>query len=171
MDYKAVDVQTILEYFGEDKIKDRFKFIYDKFLTYIAERNLQDKIIINKNLLQQAVIDYFSDIYRLKKFHGINNINMTKIVAYEAYWLLKRKPLQIVLTDTDTRLTFINEGFITTFIAHEFLMPDDVPLSDDKKEAFLKFLKHLHYCLKYRELNKQSLESVLFAFETGKEVF
>ena len=66
MDYKAVDVQTILEYFGEDKIKDRFKFIYDKFLTYIAERNLQDKIIINKNLLQQAVIDYFSDIYRLK---------------------------------------------------------------------------------------------------------
>ena len=41
-------------------------------------------------------MDYFADIQRLKDFHGIELANKNKIVAYEAHWILRRKPIQIV---------------------------------------------------------------------------
>ena len=60
----------ILEYFGEKTIKDRFKFFYDKMSEYIAARDLKGILSINEGILQQLVMDYFTDVYRLKKSIG-----------------------------------------------------------------------------------------------------
>lgn len=61
-------------------------------------------------LSYDAIMDYFTDVYRLKEFHKIKNINMIKIVAYEVYWILKRKPIQIRGTEVNTKVVFANEG-------------------------------------------------------------
>lgn len=45
---------------------------------YIDEINQNDVIYINSSLLQQAVMDYFADIYRLKIFQKIEHANITK---------------------------------------------------------------------------------------------
>lgn len=93
MQEALLSYDEILEYFGEKTIKDRYKYLYDKMAEYIEARNLKEILSINGGLLQQMVMDYFTDVYRLKKFHRINNINKTKIVAYELFWLLRRKPI------------------------------------------------------------------------------
>lgn len=166
-----VKYDVIVKEYSEEVIADRYKYLYDKMKKYIEERNSQDILVINEELLQQAVMDYFADVYRLKIFHQIDHINMTKIVAYEVHWLLKRKPIQLPNHVEDNKYVFANEGFLTTFIAHELLVPDDRNLlSEQESQDFLKLLRHINYHLKYRSVDKQSLELLLLSFETGRRI-
>ena len=47
---------------------------------------------IHEMALTHAVMDYYSDIQRLKEYQKIERVNEIKIMAYETFWLLKRKP-------------------------------------------------------------------------------
>lgn len=171
MQETSLGYDAIVNYFGLETIEDRYKYLYEKMQEYINERNLQESLLISEGLLQQVVMDYFTDVYRLKEFHKIENINMTKIVSYEVYWILRRKPIQINCTSGGSHMVFANEGFATTFIAHEYLVPEEKePLSPEKEEAFLTYLKHIYYHLKYRCVDKQCLETMLYSFETGKYI-
>ncbi len=169
MQDNSLSYDVIINYFGEETITDRFKYLYDKMEEYINLRGQQEQLTVNEDILHQVLMDYFTDVYRLKMFHKIQHINITKIVAYEVFWILRRKPLQIIREAADEKLVFANEGFATTFIAHELLLPDEVePLSKHQEKEFLKYLQHINYHLKYRNIDKQCLEAILYSFETGK---
>lgn len=165
----AVTYSKVLDHFGQEKIDDRYKFIYSKLERYIEAKELSDCVRIDEDLLQQVIRDYFTDIYRLKVFHGIIHVNITKIIAYQIYWFLKRKPLQIITSDKE--LSFINENFATIFIAHEFLYEDKEFMTETGEDKLMAFLEHLSYHFKYRTVDKQNIELMLFAFETGKQVY
>ena len=145
-------------------------------LEYIKERNQSKNLAVDEPILQQTVMDYFADIYRLKSFHKIEHVNKAKILAYEVYWILRRKPLQVCNSiiakseDNQTqKLVFANEGFSVTLIANELMMPKStVPVSPEKESIILDFLDQLYYHFKYRVIDKQALETVLYAFDTGK---
>jgi len=159
----------IVEYFGKETIEDRYRYLYDKMQHYIWIREIHDTHYISEDVLHQTVMDYFADVYRIKEFHNIEHINIMKIVAYEVYWILRRKPIQIKEQESKNTNIFANEGFCTTFVAHEFLLPNETdPLDESEQEKFIKFLQHLYYSFKYRNIDKQSLETILFSFETGK---
>lgn len=161
----------IVKEYSEEVISDRYRYLYDKMKKYIEERKCQDILVINEGLLQQAVMDYFTDVYRLKEFHKIDHINMTKIVAYEVHWLLKRKPIQLPGYVQESKYVYANEGFLTTFIAHELLTPEEKSLlSEQEKQDFLKLLRHINYHLKYRSIDKQTLELMFLSFETGRRI-
>ena len=171
MQEDLLSYDVIVDYFGKETIADRYKYLYDKMQEYINARDLRDSIFIDEAILQQTIMDYFADVYRLKEFHKIENINMTKIVAYEVYWILRRKPIQINCASINMKKIFINEGFVTTFIAHEYLMPEETDLlSKEKEDAFLKYLQHINYHFKYRCIDKQCLEIMLYSFEIGKYI-
>ena len=51
----------------------------------------------------------------------------------------------------------------------ELLIPEETePMSREEEARFLKYLQHLNYHLKYRQMDKQSLEAVLYSYETGR---
>ena len=169
MQGSTLSYEAILNYFGETTVMNRYEYIYDKMKDYIHERNLESSLNINVNILQQAVMDYFADIYRLKEFHKIEHINKAKIAAYEVYWLCRRKPIQVNPGEQNQKLIFANEGFLTTFIAYECLLPNEVePLSEKQSEEFLRFLRQVNYHLKYRNYDKQCLELMIYSFHTGR---
>lgn len=170
------DYNEIVAHFTEETIADRYRFLYDKMLRYIQERKWEPYLEINETILHHTIMDYFADIFRLKEFHNIEHANKSKILAYEIYWILRRKPLQIQRTQTDEKseaesrnLAFANEGFAVTLLANEFLAPKgQTPMSAEKEKAFLGLLDHLYYHFKYRLTDKQNLETMLCAFEVGK---
>jgi len=164
-----ITYSMILEVFSDEKINNRYEVFYDKIQRYIDAKDLNEKVHIDKGLLQQVIIDYFTDIYRLKIFHNIEKVNISKIVAYEMYWFLRRKPIQSNEENFD--MPFINENFATFFIAHEFLYDDTEVMSTDGENKFMSFLEHLSYHFKYRNIDKQFLELLLSSFETGKEMY
>lgn len=84
----------LLEEFSEDVIRSRYAFLYKECMEFLKSQKLESEVRLDEVLLMHAVLDYFSDVSRLKKFHHIHHINETKVIAYETFWLLRRKPLQ-----------------------------------------------------------------------------
>lgn len=166
--------KEIVAHFTEETIVDRYRFLHDKLQEYIKERNQQDNLKIDEDILHQTVMDYFADIYRLKIFHNIEHINKSKILSYEIYWILRRKPIQVQAKDdrsgdANRHLIFANEGFAVTLLASEFLMPkEQIPMTQEREAMFLELLDQLYYHFKYRLIDKQNLEVILYAFEVGK---
>ena len=78
-----------------DKMMSRFESLYNEIQAYIVKCHAESYAQINNKLLGKAVVDYFEDIEKLKIFEGMQKVNEAKIYAYETFWLLRRKPIQI----------------------------------------------------------------------------
>lgn len=157
---------------GEDKIKSRIEQISQQMLEFLAVNRLEEVAYIHEMALTHAVMDYFSDIQRLKDYQKIEHVNEIKIKAYETFWLLKRKPLQLLGQIDDDRYLYVNEKFLLTRLA-SFMLGDDInkPIVGEKSVAFRNFLDTLYYFLKFRKCDAQSIELMLLAFKAGQVVF
>ena len=95
--------------------------------------------------------------------------NEVKIKAYETFWLLKRRPLQLKAQLEDDKWLYINEKFLLARIA-SFILRDNIniPLTKEKKEAFTNFLDTLYYYLKFRKTDAQAIELMLLGFDAGR---
>ena len=163
--------EKIIEHFGEVKIVDRYDYIRSKISDFLTAKKVLDYTLINSDILDQVIIDYFADILRLKEFHEIDKANSKKITSYMAYWLLRRKPIQIVLESNKSKVIdpFINEKFVVSYIAKDFFVPEYelVPPNELIAKETKEFLNHLLYHFKYRPIYQQDIELMLYAFEIG----
>ena len=168
-----VSYEDIVDKFPKDVIDQRYDFLLKEinlFIETYTSQNLAKLCLrVNEYSLLHAVLDYFSDIARLKEFHSIEKANEYKVFAYELHWILKRKPIQ-VLTDGDANeeLVFINEKFALTY-ALAFLMQDiDVTqLAEQSQNIINSFIESFYYYLKYRTYTPQDLEMVFLSYKAG----
>lgn len=163
------DYEEIIDHFGKEKIMDRYN-AFEEYLNIFIERSkFKDNVTISYGLLNQAVIDYFADIDRLKNFHHIEKINFIKIHAYSAYWLLRRKPIQIIKDNDDTELAFINENFVASYLL-QFLRGENrgVVIKKDDRYEYNEFVENLKYVLRYRTITPQMLETILESYKAGR---
>ena len=159
----------LLEEFSEEVIQSRYAVFYEEIEEFAKSLGIREKIKISESLLSHAVLDYFTDISRLKHFHQAKHINSLKVISYETYWLLRRKPIQILVEDeTSDAMAFLNEKFVFSRIA-KYLMGDGkrVILSPETKKGFLNYLDSLFYYLKYRNYDAEMLEMMLMGFKAG----
>jgi len=147
------------------RIAHRYIIILEKIQKFIKKDNIENNVEFNFRLLKSAIIDYFVDIARVKKFHGIQIINPEKIYAYTAYWLLKRKPLQIKIPYNGCE--FVNEKFITSYMMSVISAEKDVTKLWENNPTMKTFQSLLFYNLKYRHVSQQSLELMIEAFFCG----
>lgn len=160
----------VVEKFGEEKIKARFSSLLKNCSDFVAKRGTDEKLKINSYLLMHSVMDYFSDVARLKEYADIKYVNFFKVISYECYWILRRKPIQ-VLEEKNEELVYINEKFVLTlimaFLTEKFPDNFEEKLSEKRREAFDGFVKSLYYFLKYRSVSAQNLEMILLSFCAG----
>ena len=162
--------QFIVDHFGEEKLNSRYNTIVKYLELYIEAKDIEGKVSISFPIVDNLVIDYFVDIYRIKEFQDIKFINDAKIYAYTAYWLLRRKPLQIV-TDkaNDNDFAFINEQMVASYLfGFLFSSPDNASIVKAKEYEFAEFEKNLLYLLMYRDISPKSLELMIYAFKAGR---
>ena len=159
----------LLEEFSEDVIRSRYAFLYKECMEFLKSQKLESEVRLDELLLMHVGLYYFSDGSRLKKFHHIHHINETKVIAYETFWLLRRKPLQVVTQRQDDFLAFINEKFVFSRLA-AFLVGNrkDQVLREQDKKAFMNYLDTLYYFLKYRQYDPKMLELMLLGFRAGE---
>ncbi|MCD8327284.1 MAG: hypothetical protein LUC90_11600 [Lachnospiraceae bacterium] len=165
----SYDYSDILRAFGKDKIEQRYEILHEYLVTFIKRHKYEGKVDIADSVLNQAVVDYFADIHRLKNFHHIEAINFVKIHAYTAYWILRRKPLQIIEDDpSDLDRAFVNERFVASYLL-QYLRGNytDVIILESERPAYYEFVKNLEYYLRYRTVTPQMLETMLEAYKAG----
>jgi hypothetical protein len=165
----------ILKEFGEEKVAERWDTLYRELNDFLEYNKLSSVASVNKLLLGYAIVDYFQDVERIKEFHKIEKVNSQKIIAYTAYWLLKRKPIQIDNPQSEdqqsniTELDTLNERFVLQYIFNY--------LSERKKEQHVllrpnnglkNFSNMMLYYLEYRLRDAQSLELIIMSFLAGQ---
>ncbi len=157
---------------GEDIVRSRIQQISQEMIEFLKVNQLEDIAYIHEMALSHAIMDYFSDIQRLKDYQQIEHVNEIKIKAYETFWLLKRKPLQLSRQIDDDRFLYVNEKFLLTRLT-SFMLGDNInmPIVGEKSVAFKNFLDTLYYYLKFRKCDAQSIELMLLAFNAGQIMF
>lgn len=156
---------------GADIIKARMCYMEKRAMDFIQSEKIQDYVHVSPSILDIVILDYFADIARLKDFEdGLEFTNKNKITAFMAYWWIRRKPIQVVKLpdeERDERLVYVNEKFIATLIAKEFMYSNPKAYNNDKCDICLN---HIYYHLKYRVYTAQTLELFLMGIDTGIEI-
>lgn len=167
-----INYDKLMASMGEEAIRSRIRQISQEMIDFLDANGLTEIAYIHEMALTHAVMDYFSDIQRLMDYQDIEHANEIKIKAYETYWLLKRKPLQLKKQIEDDRLLYVNEKFLLTRLT-SFMLEGDInmPLAEEKSIAYKNFLNTLYYYLKFRQCDAQSLELMLLAFKAGRILF
>ena len=76
---KDENYQFLTQYFEVSKLHDRYETLHADIIRAIENIKLDDKAYIDEESLQTIILDYFSDIARLKDFHSIELANTDKI--------------------------------------------------------------------------------------------
>ena len=162
--------QTLIETVGKTVINEFMSFLQEQCEKFLQEASYKDSVVCNDRILFHALLDYYSDIERLKQFHNIENIRTNKVFAYIAYWILRRKPLQFASEDITETDIFVNERFAMFLVINECLL-DGVKyaLSVDAQKKFDEYIDFLLYYFKYRECSPQALELLIETFKIGLE--
>ena len=163
------DYNDIINEFTEKVVNERFNAFVEQISKFIdifesTEDNYKNCLKLNKLALIHAVLDYFTDISRLKSFHGIKKTNEYKILAYEVYWLLRRRPIQVIDSPTE-EFVFINEKFALSYVL-SFLC-EDVDYNSDNIPFLDSFIDSLYYYFKYRVYSPQDIEMIILAYKVG----
>jgi len=159
----------LLEKFG-DKIPERIQVLWDETNKIIRGRGLEEKVRIDKESFENAILDYFTDVVRIKELHNIKTINMNKLYAYEMYWLLRRRPVHCMVPITNS--LDLNEKIIISIFIPKILAEAGFPYTletqnENTRKHINTFTNLLFYNLKYRQYTPQSLELMIEAFLCG----
>lgn len=150
-----------------NKFGVRFEVLYQEMNQFIKESKCENVAYVNEMILGYSLLDYFEDVERLKAFHKVEHINSIRIVSYTAFWLLKRKPIQISPNVNDKNLVYINERFVLSYIL-SFLSQEGKDIDKQTKKGVESFEQSLLYFLKYRFSNVNSLEMIIMSFFGGQ---
>ena len=165
--------EYLVKAFSEEKIKGRYDFIKQLMEIFIQTEGIGDYVYINSSNLEHMIMDYFSDVYRLKEFHEIQKINEDKITAYTIFWILKRSPIQVKKEFADDSSfdspAHINEKFVTGYL-QSYLFSDDyfTSLLEDKQRLHEEFFKVFCYSCKFRDLNVYAINMAITAYRAGR---
>lgn len=164
------DYEEILEKFGKEKIMQRYITLEEYMNIFIERSGYKERVKVAYSILNQTIIDYFADIYRLKNFHNIEKTNFIKVHAYSAYWILRRKPIQIIDDDSeDTEIAFVNENFVASYLM-QFLRGDNkgVVIKKEDRLSYDEFVENLKYVFRYRMVTPQTIETILESYIAGR---
>jgi hypothetical protein len=162
---------------GEEKLKNRFLFLYDTCDEWIKDHNLNEYVDFSEIVLHEVTLDYFADIVRLKEFHNLKLSNDIKVAAYTAYWMIKRKPLFYVkdpdynLIKENYYLHDVNEWYCLNLMI-KMVYDGSVQEESGKenRQRYIEYLDALHYELKYRNTTPQALELSLISLEAVSSI-
>lgn len=160
------DYNYLIKIFSEEKIKFRYSFTLQKAKNYLKSLEINDYIKINESILSEVIIDYFSDIERLKDFHNIEKVNYIKVASYLSYWIIRRKPLQYYNIPEDKilnekhylrrMLVEINELFAYNIIISTVFDLREVTVID--KRIWNEYTNNIVYHFVYRLITPQNIE-------------
>jgi len=161
-----VERGDLVEEFGRGELEGRYESLLNEADIFIEKMGYVGDVIVDKLSLLHAVLDFYSDILRLKLFHEINSVAEEKMVAYEIYWVLRRMPFQKI--KSNDKVVFVNEQFAISRIIQYLFHPVCSENVSTSMFAKLKFFNEtLFYFFKYRSVDARSIELIILSFKAG----
>lgn len=162
------DYRELIETVGKEKFTERLRELITTANSFIKNAGYEEVAECNERIMYHVLLDYYSDIFRLKGFHNIEYIRDEKITAYIISWIVKRKPIQLKHFSEDEKDIFINERFGAWLFIDACLRigkKSYIPLKE--QDHYDDYVDLVLYYLKYRTCNPLILELALESFSMG----
>lgn len=167
-DNKGDDYRELIKKVGEKKFRERLKELVTTADNFLMKAGYSEVAECNIRIMYHVLLDYYSDIFRLKDFHDIEYIRDEKITAYTVSWIVKRKPIQLKYFSEDEKDIFINERFgASLFVDACLRIGKKGFIPKDEQNHFDDFVDLVLYYLKYRSCSPLVLELALESFSMG----
>lgn len=156
--------QSLLERFGDDNMSIWLDSLYTAIDIFIERDKLGGVARIDERKLLISFLDFLDDLFRIKDFHGIDNLSYEKICSYLAYWISRRKPIRMNIA-TESTSEYANERFCVHLLLHfSNKHPRKIDISNEQTRAFIG---HLQYHLLYRHYTAQTLELAVVGWNSS----
>lgn len=166
-----MNYKELIDKVGKDNFNSRFSQMLNSINKFLSDAKYPDSVVCNERILYHVLLDYFSDIIRLKDFHGILHTKSDKVMAYTIFWFLRRKPIQLTEFSSSEYDIFVNERYACNLLISECLLKKDINITEGEKlEDFDKYIDLLLYYFKYRALNPQVIELLIESFKMGGKI-
>lgn len=163
------DYRELIAKVGEKDFLSRFNELLRQINEFLIEAGYKEKVECNERILYHVLLDYYSDIERLKDFHDIKHAKTDKVMAYLIYWIVRRKPIQFTGFTKLERDIFVNERFACYLLFSECVFGKvKKSLVGAEKVEYSNFVESLLYYFKYRQINPQTIELVIESFKVGR---
>jgi hypothetical protein len=163
------DYQELMHDVGEKKFSSRFDELLKTINDFLQEAQYDDNVVCNERILYHVLLDYYSDIRRLKEFHDILHTKTDKVMAYLIFWIVRRKPIQYTKFSEDEKDIFVNERFACYLLINECLWKEGYyKINDGEAEQVDAYIDLLLYYFKYRQINPQVIELMIESFKIGR---
>jgi len=164
--------KDLLNYYREEEINNLFRSYYHRceiFLhSLVSKRGIEKRgLYIHDTLFDNFMLSFLSDLPRIRNFHGIENLNASKLTAYSCFWFARWQPLQITNNSNDYNCP--NIMFALSLIRDDCCLQCD-GLSDSHKKEIKGFFKELHRYFMYRRYDPQIIELSLDSFKHGESI-
>lgn len=166
MDNIRIVYESAKNWVDFSKFEDRYRALFDEMTYYIKESNYSEQVRIDELILGYALVDYFKDAKNIKNSNELEHLNSIRIVSHTAYWLLKRRPLQIIKSNKDVMMA--NEHFVLSYILDFLEGESDERIVPSKKAGLSSFAQMLFYFLRYRVDSPEVLELSIASFFAGQ---
>lgn len=175
--YCDLTYKDIIGEFTEQVVQERFAFLLQAAKLFVNNRykevlQAEDYFLVQEKIIGEIVLNYFSDIKRLKTFHNIDRVEPKKVASYTSYWIIRCKPIQTIkpipndIFISDRSITTVNELFACNIlIAMAYNTKER--LHEPDGDNYAKFREQLYYHLTYRITNPQALELALTALNAS----
>lgn len=167
------DYKELIKKIGEENFDSRFAELQRQISEFLEQAGYDKNVQCNDRILYHVLLDYYSDIDRLRDFHDIECVKTDKVIAYLVFWILRRKPIQLIEFSDEEKDIFVNERFACYLMISECLitlnsMEIGKKLDKDESIQFDKYLDLLLYYFKYRQVNPQVIELLIESFKIGR---
>ncbi len=147
------------------------KQVRDFFGGWVKEfkycQGITAEISVDDSIAYDVCHRYVEDIKRFKIFNGLDTLEITKRMAFLAFWIRKLKPLYYKKPCDDFPGTYLNEhfGLTVALISCEIGCPFPIKMND-------RFYADLLHEFRYKSVSPHSLNIIFKAivtdFNSGK---
>jgi hypothetical protein len=162
-------------------IKTRYKELIKNIQCLLVMYQVEEQCSIDYDLLWDAVIDYFEDVARMKDFHDIEHTEIVKIISYQAFWLVRNKPIQIVNNaQLPEKKRHINEAIFSYLLVNNIatelqsriepnIQIDNFVYKLMNHPLMIELRANLYYNFRYRQQSPKSLLLFVEGFMSAAE--
>ena len=152
--------------FNESYLMGLSTWVYDVLQSYIEKKHLEKEVYINGEIFAQCVKDLVDDLVRYCQFHDIEYPNNSKICAYMASWIIKRKPIQLINEPKDSKHIFHNEHAAFGLVV-EGTELTKTNHDDPNSKELAEELQSILYHLRYRNTDPRTMMLLIDALKAG----
>lgn len=143
--------------------KEQMRTIFSGWVKeFKIHQGISSEIVIDDSIMFDVCHRYRDDIERLKKFNSLTSLEITKRMAFLAFWIRKLKPLHYEGKVTATfPLNYLNEhfGLTVALISLEIGCPFPIKLEE-------RFYADTLHEFRYKSVSPHSLNIILKAIVT-----